>query len=389
MLYCFVCANTVSKAIVELHGGYIGACSEGEGLGCEFYFEIPCFRMLDPSDGSDKNRSICRSLYFSDSDRPVGQPSTPSFNRKQAKPVSPKTLPMTTRQANSPKSITQTQVLIPKTSNPSSPQRSIGKNGATITVGATAGAAGSSKTMHTFPGASLPTQVQERLQDLANRIVAAAGANRSRSNTFGGEQEASLTASGKLAVPTDKDSSTRMSEMTTLNARHVPRMSTRLSAAEAISARTADTTKDALDESLESAHVPPYKVENPDKVVGVLKVLLADDSPLSRKMLARTLTGFCSVIDHASNGLDALNAVTDAMDTDAPFDVVIIDNYMPVMNGPDAIRSMRVRGYRGIILAVTGATGNAENEQLVRAGADAVILKPLNLQTFKTTMNGE
>jgi signal transduction histidine kinase len=32
----------VSKSIIEMHGGEIGAISAGEGNGCTFYFELPC-----------------------------------------------------------------------------------------------------------------------------------------------------------------------------------------------------------------------------------------------------------------------------------------------------------------------------------------------------------
>ena len=32
----------LSKAIVEMHGGIVGATSPGPGLGCSFYLEIPC-----------------------------------------------------------------------------------------------------------------------------------------------------------------------------------------------------------------------------------------------------------------------------------------------------------------------------------------------------------
>lgn len=65
-------------------------------------------------------------------------------------------------------------------------------------------------------------------------------------------------------------------------------------------------------------------------------------------------------------------------DTDAPFDVVLMDNQMPRLTGAEAVAVLRQQ-YK-ITVPVVGITGNAlkeDQDQFVAAGADLVITKPL------------
>jgi len=59
------------------------------------------------------------------------------------------------------------------------------------------------------------------------------------------------------------------------------------------------------------------------------------------------------------------------------------------MNGPDAVREMRLCGYRGAVLGVTGAAEDEANQIFLAAGADAVIPKPVNLATFRNMLRCE
>lgn len=109
-----------------------------------------------------------------------------------------------------------------------------------------------------------------------------------------------------------------------------------------------------------------------------LHCLVVDDSALNRRMVLRLLTmrGYTAV--EAADGLDAYNLVTRTMqDGLAQFDVVLIDNHMPVMNGHDATQKLRDAGYRGLIIGITGDSALPEVAAFMNRGADGVLVKPI------------
>jgi CheY-like chemotaxis protein len=72
------------------------------------------------------------------------------------------------------------------------------------------------------------------------------------------------------------------------------------------------------------------------------------------------------------------------------FDIVLMDNSMPKMCGPDATMAMRSLGFKGPIIGITGHEDTAE---FMLAGADIVLCKPINRKilydTMKVMMKGE
>ena len=58
------------------------------------------------------------------------------------------------------------------------------------------------------------------------------------------------------------------------------------------------------------------------------------------------------------------------------------------MNGPDAVREIREKGFTGVILGLTGSVFPDETNEFMDAGCDAVLQKPLNLETFRSVLSG-
>ena len=64
---------------------------------------------------------------------------------------------------------------------------------------------------------------------------------------------------------------------------------------------------------------------------------------------------------------------------DQPFDVVLMDGSMPVMDGYEATRRLREQlGFRGVIIGVTGNAMSDDQQAFVAAGADCVHVKPVS-----------
>jgi len=122
----------------------------------------------------------------------------------------------------------------------------------------------------------------------------------------------------------------------------------------------------------------------------VYRLLIVDDSPVNRKMMKRMLQEVFEMIDEAMNGLDCLQklhmmSVNDKDNADCyeddnkakvTYDMIIMDYWMPEMNGLETVQVLRAKGYGGKIVGLTGNTEKAMNDQFRAAGVDLVLTKP-------------
>ncbi len=107
-----------------------------------------------------------------------------------------------------------------------------------------------------------------------------------------------------------------------------------------------------------------------------LRVLLAEDNPINA-LLAKSLLvrNGCHVVA-VGNGAEALRAVQDA-----PYDLVLMDVHMPVMDGFEATRAIRALGGRYLempIIALTAAAMEEDRRACKNAGMNDFITKPLD-----------
>ena len=72
--------------------------------------------------------------------------------------------------------------------------------------------------------------------------------------------------------------------------------------------------------------------------LSTLRVLVADDNAAARSILVGLCTGFGMRVDTAVNGADAVQAVLRAQSERAPFNLVLMDWQMPVLDGLEAAR---------------------------------------------------
>jgi CheY-like chemotaxis protein len=101
---------------------------------------------------------------------------------------------------------------------------------------------------------------------------------------------------------------------------------------------------------------------------------------MNRKIVKRVIDGKFGTIEEAENGLEAMKMCSLACREERPYHLILMDSHMPVMNGLDATKSIK-----GILdnIRIVGVTGNAlkhEIDSFLAAGADKVMVKPLNLE---------
>lgn len=107
-----------------------------------------------------------------------------------------------------------------------------------------------------------------------------------------------------------------------------------------------------------------------------MRVLLAEDSPVNKKLAVTLLEKHGHTVLTAGNGKEAL----DNLERLTP-DAVLMDVQMPVMDGLEAIRAIRAKerqtGEHMPIVVVTAHAMKGDRERCLEAGADDYLAKPV------------
>ena len=119
-----------------------------------------------------------------------------------------------------------------------------------------------------------------------------------------------------------------------------------------------------------------------------IRVLVVDDAGLNRKMMCRLLKGRCQTTGEAFDGLDAVTKVQIAEEENRPYNVILMDFQMPILDGPGAARQLRSNGYVGLIVGITGMSAGTDMEEFRAAGADCVLTKPVSVEDLDPIFQG-
>ncbi len=112
------------------------------------------------------------------------------------------------------------------------------------------------------------------------------------------------------------------------------------------------------------------------------RILLADDNPANQKLISLRLCQAGAEVVTAGNGKEALDRTSEAAREGRPFDAVIMDMQMPVLDGYEAVRQLRARGFTEPILAVTAYAMSEDREECIGAGCDDHLSKPIEWDRF-------
>lgn len=102
-------------------------------------------------------------------------------------------------------------------------------------------------------------------------------------------------------------------------------------------------------------------------------ILVADDSVVNQRVLARTLLVAGAEVVTADDGLEALELLPKR-----PYDLLLMDIEMPGLSGLETIQRVRELGYTLPALAITGRDADQIREEAIHAGFDNVMTKPVD-----------
>jgi DNA-binding response OmpR family regulator len=107
-------------------------------------------------------------------------------------------------------------------------------------------------------------------------------------------------------------------------------------------------------------------------------ILVVDDEAMIRNLLAQFLTLRGYRVRTAQNGMEALTMVQQQ-----PPDLVILDMYMPGMNGVEVLQKLRAAQYTGGVIALTASQDEKLLQRTLELGSVDVMGKPVDLDRLE------
>ncbi|MBI5086211.1 MAG: transporter substrate-binding domain-containing protein [Acidobacteria bacterium] len=119
------------------------------------------------------------------------------------------------------------------------------------------------------------------------------------------------------------------------------------------------------------------------------RVLLVEDNRVNQRVGLRLLEKYGCDVEVASDGLDALQVIKSRA-AEAPFDLVLMDCQMPVMDGYQATEGIRrlehALGRRTPVVALTASAHEEDRRRCLESGMDDYIVKPIRVDQLERVL---
>jgi CheY-like chemotaxis protein len=111
------------------------------------------------------------------------------------------------------------------------------------------------------------------------------------------------------------------------------------------------------------------------------RVLVAEDTPELQLLERRILESMGVKVEVANNGVEAVQMVTEH-----PFDLVLMDMQMPLMDGVEATRQIRAHNNQVPIVALTANVMEGHRVAFEEAGSNSFLSKPIDRQELRQVL---
>ena len=111
------------------------------------------------------------------------------------------------------------------------------------------------------------------------------------------------------------------------------------------------------------------------------KILVAEDSSVIQNLTKKILSLQNYQISAVKNGAQVIEKLKAE-----PFDLILLDIHMPVMDGIECAKAVRSLPSSVPIIAITGNANNYTMDDFKNAGINGYLPKPLNYDTLVETV---
>ncbi|QPK64251.1 response regulator [Methylomonas sp. LL1] len=120
------------------------------------------------------------------------------------------------------------------------------------------------------------------------------------------------------------------------------------------------------------------------------KILIVEDFELNRNLFKTFLLHFATDVDTAENGLHALQLIerNQTENPSSPYDAIIMDIHMPVMNGYEATTRLRaIEEYSLLpIIGLSATMMDNETKDCLKYGMNDFVRKPVDVDELLTVL---
>lgn len=128
---------------------------------------------------------------------------------------------------------------------------------------------------------------------------------------------------------------------------------------------------------------PPREDSQPNDSWNQLSILIAEDVDANRYLLKKVFGRFGIEPEFAKDGKEACDSV---FARPSPYDLIVMDMQMPVMDGYEATSLLKAKGIPTPVIALTAAALSDDVERCLSAGCNQVLVKPVSVGQLQSLL---
>ncbi|MEM7165651.1 MAG: ATP-binding protein [Planctomycetota bacterium] len=117
------------------------------------------------------------------------------------------------------------------------------------------------------------------------------------------------------------------------------------------------------------------------------KILVADDGADNRRLILAYLRKGPFEIETAENGAVAVDKWKSSVAAESPYDIILLDMQMPVLDGYEAAGQLRALNCSAAVVALTAHAMTGARERCLDAGCDDFLSKPVRRSALLAKLN--